>query len=111
MKEVKGRRQSEEVIQTKKRRASADNRLLMMKSCVQCTNVDLLMKGKQQHAFPSLALISPLSGGPVAKALRRRLDGGRCTTDGRKKAWNERKTKGKGGGGICFYFVVVNACT
>ncbi|KAL7382795.1 hypothetical protein ABVT39_027723 [Epinephelus coioides] len=37
----------------------------MMKSCVQCTSVDPLMKGKQQHAFPSLALISPLSGGDI----------------------------------------------
>lgn len=46
-----------------KRRASAESRPLMMKSCVRCTSVDPLMKGKQQHAFKSLALISPLSGG------------------------------------------------
>lgn len=64
MKEVKGKRQSEEVIDGgEKRRAGADSRLLMMKSCVRCASVDPLMKGKQQRAFPSLALISPLSGG------------------------------------------------
>lgn len=80
-----------------------DLRLLMMKSCVWCASVDPLMKGKQRHAFPSLALISPLSGG-VANASRRRLDGGRRAADGGKKAWNQRKTKREGGGGRLFVF-------
>ena len=37
---MKGRRQSEEVIDGGKRRADADSRLLMMKSCVRRASVD-----------------------------------------------------------------------
>lgn len=102
MKEVMGKRRSQEVMDGGKRRAGADSRLLMMKSSVWCASVDPLMKGKQQHAFPSLALISPLSGGSVVSALRRRLDGGRRSTDWAKKVWKRRKTKGEGGGGRLF---------
>ena len=96
MKEVKGKRHSKEVIDGGEKRADADSRLLTMKSCVRCASVDPLMKGKRQHAFPSLALISPLSGGSVVNTLRRRLDGGRRTADG-KKAGNRKKTKEGGG--------------
>lgn len=56
------------------------------------------MKEKQQRAFPSLALISPLSGrGAVVNVLTRWLDGGRRATEGKKKARRkERKTTWEG---------------
>lgn len=67
-----------------KEEPAADGRPLMMKSCVQWASMDLLMKAKREHAFPSLALISPLSGGSAVNATRRRPDGRRRTTDGKK---------------------------
>lgn len=61
MKKVKDKRRGREVIDEGKRRARADSRRLM--KSVQCASVHRLMKGKQQHAFLSLALISlPLWG-------------------------------------------------
>lgn len=113
MRETKGKRQSEDMMDREKRRASAKSRLLMMKSCILCTSVDPLMKEKQQHAFPSLALISPLSRrrGVVGNVLTRRLAGGRRTTEAKKKvSWKERKGKqhwevGEGG---YLSFAVVN---
>lgn len=107
MKEVKGKRLSEEVIDGGKRRAGADSRLLMMKSCVRCASVDPLMKGKQQRAFPSLALISPLSGGVCCEHTEEAA-GWRETLHRWKEEGVERK--GRVGVGGFLSFVVVNAC-
>lgn len=99
MKELKGRRRGEEVIDGGRGRGAgarwqtADDEKLQVWTP--------LMKGKRQHAFPSLALISPLSGGSAVSALRRRPGRGRCTT-GRKRGGVERKEKTKGVGGYLF---------
>lgn len=92
------------------RRAGADRRLPMMKSCVRYASADPLMKGKQQPPFPSLALISPLSGGSVVNALRRRLDGGRHAADGKDEGVEEENKRGWWGVGSYLSFVVDNAC-
>lgn len=63
--------------------AAADSRLLM--KSVWCASVDPLMEEKQQHEFPSLALIRSLSGGSVVNARRRRWDGECCATDVKEK--------------------------
>lgn len=67
------------------------------------------MKGKQQHAFPSLALISPLSGGSVGNAGGGWMEGDAPQT-GRRRRGREGKQKGEAGVGGYLSFVVVNAC-
>lgn len=81
-----------------KEEPGADSKPLMMKSCVRRASADPLMKGKQQHAFPSLALISPLSGGSVVNALRRRLEW-KETQHRRKDEGVEGKENKRGGWG------------
>lgn len=91
---VKGKRQGEELMDGRGEKVLA----LIPDRCwwkAACTSLDLLMKWKQQHAFPSLALISSLSRGQAVNTLRRRLDGGKCAADWKKKG-EEQKEKQKG---------------
>lgn len=71
-----------------------------------CPSVDLLMKGKQRHAFPSLALISPLSRGP----LWTHIGGGWMEGNAPQTERRRRGTKGKQKGRVGGYLFLLCCC-